>query len=135
MSEVIIISLSNLDSTLCFIQPCLFNLHAPLSMGFSRQEYCRGLPCFPSGDLPNPGIKPMSLTSPKLANGFLITRASWEVPVKVHIHKIFPLGKICFRNLVIKSVVFSFFFFLFFYFNFLFFLNFKIFNSYMRSQT
>ena len=34
---------------------------APLSMGFSRQEYWNGLP-FPSpGDLPNPGIKPGSL--------------------------------------------------------------------------
>ena len=33
---------------------------APLSMGFSRQEYWSGLP-FPSpGDLPNPGIKPWS---------------------------------------------------------------------------
>ena len=33
---------------------------APLSMGFSRQEYWSGLP-FPSpGDLPDPGIKPMS---------------------------------------------------------------------------
>ena len=32
----------------------------PLSMGFSRQEYCSGLP-FPSpGDLPDPGIEPMS---------------------------------------------------------------------------
>ena len=34
---------------------------APLSMGFSRQEYCSGLPCPPPRDLPNPGIKPMSL--------------------------------------------------------------------------
>ena len=34
---------------------------APLSMGFSRQEYWSGLP-FPSpGDLPNPGIEPGSL--------------------------------------------------------------------------
>ena len=33
---------------------------APLSMGFSRQEYWSGLP-FPSpGDLPDPGIKPAS---------------------------------------------------------------------------
>ena len=39
------------------------SLHqAPLSMGFSRQEYWSGLP-FPSpGNLPNPGIKPRSLT-------------------------------------------------------------------------
>ena len=35
----------------------------PLSMEFSRQEYCSGLP-FPSpGDLPDPGIK---LASPAL---------------------------------------------------------------------
>ena len=34
---------------------------APLSMGFSRQEYWSGLPCPPPGDLPNPGIKPESL--------------------------------------------------------------------------
>ena len=33
---------------------------APLSMGFSRQEYCCGLPCPPPGDLPNSGIKPRS---------------------------------------------------------------------------
>ena len=33
---------------------------APLSMGFSRQEYWSGLPCPPPGDLPNPGIKPRS---------------------------------------------------------------------------
>ena len=35
---------------------------APLSMRFSRQEYWSGLPCPPPGDLPNPGIKPRSLT-------------------------------------------------------------------------
>ena len=29
---------------------------APLSMGFSRQEYWSGLPCSPPGDLPNPGL-------------------------------------------------------------------------------
>ena len=33
---------------------------ALLSMGFSRQEYRNGLPCPPPGDLPNPGIKPVS---------------------------------------------------------------------------
>ena len=31
---------------------------APLSMGFSRREYWSGLPCPPSGDLPNSGIEP-----------------------------------------------------------------------------
>ena len=39
-------------------------------MGFSRQEYWRGLP-FPSlGDLPDPGIEPESPASPALAGGF-----------------------------------------------------------------
>ena len=46
---------------------------SPLSMGFSRQEYWGGLPCPPPGDLPDPGIKPMSLTSPALACGFFLT--------------------------------------------------------------
>ena len=54
----------------------------PLSMGFSRQEYWSGLP-FPSpGDLPDPGIKPVSLMSPALAGGFFITCATWEAPPK-----------------------------------------------------
>ena len=45
---------------------------APLSIGFSRQEYLSGLPCPSPGDLPNPGIKPVSLTSPALADRFLL---------------------------------------------------------------
>ena len=43
-----------------FATPWTVARQAPLSMGFSRQEYWSGLP-FPSpGDLPNPGIKPGS---------------------------------------------------------------------------
>ena len=39
-------------------------------MEFSRQEYWSGMP-FPSpGDLPDPGIEPVSLASPALAGGF-----------------------------------------------------------------
>ena len=43
---------------------------APLSMGFSRQEYWSGLLFPPSGDLPDPGIKP---ASPALEGWFLTT--------------------------------------------------------------
>ena len=46
---------------------------APLSMGFSRQEYWSGLSCPPPGDLPNLGIEPASLMSPALAGGFFTT--------------------------------------------------------------
>ena len=42
-----------------------------LSMGFSRQEYWSGLPCPPPGDLPDAGIKPVSLMSPALEGKFL----------------------------------------------------------------
>ena len=52
---------------------------APLSMGFSRQECWSELLCPPPGDLPNPGIKPTSLRSPTLADGFFTTSATWEV--------------------------------------------------------
>ena len=39
---------------------------APLSMGFSRQEYWSGLPFPTLGNLPNPGIEPTSPISPAL---------------------------------------------------------------------
>ena len=53
---------------------------APLSMGFSRQEYWIGLSCPTPGDLPDPGIEPMSLTSPTLVGRFFTTSAAWEIP-------------------------------------------------------
>ena len=51
---------------------------APLSMGFSRQEYWTRLPCPSSGNLPSPGIKPTSFLSPVLAGGFFTTSATCE---------------------------------------------------------
>ena len=50
---------------------------APLSMELSMQEYWNGLLCRPSGDLPSPGIEPVSLMSP-LVGGFFITNTIWE---------------------------------------------------------
>ena len=50
-------------------------LQAPLSMGFSRQEYWSGLP-FPSpGNLPDPRIK---LGSPALQADFVSTELPWK---------------------------------------------------------
>ena len=48
---------------------------APLSMEFSRQEYWSGLLCPSLGDLPDPGIEPLS---PPLAARFFTTLATWE---------------------------------------------------------
>ena len=57
---------------------------APLSMGFSRQKYCSGLPCPSPGDLPEPGVKPASLMSPELARGFFTTSTIWEAQIWVY---------------------------------------------------
>ena len=51
---------------------------APLSIGFSRQEYWSGLPCLPPRELPDPGIEPSSLRSPVLADRFFTNSAAWE---------------------------------------------------------
>ena len=51
---------------------------APMSMGFSMQEYLNGFPCPPPGDFPNPGIEPTSLMSPAFASGFFTPSATWE---------------------------------------------------------
>ena len=61
-----------------FATPWTVACQAPLSMGFCRPEYWSRLPFPPPGDLPNPEIKPTSLTSPALANGLFTTSATWE---------------------------------------------------------
>ena len=54
---------------------------APLSIGFSRQEYQSGLLCPPPGDSPNPGIKPASFRSPALSGLFFTTCTTWEAHI------------------------------------------------------
>ena len=49
------------------------NPQAPLSMGFSRQDYWSGLPCPPPGDLPNPGIELVSLALSLVPPGHVCT--------------------------------------------------------------
>ena len=57
---------------------------APLSTGLSRQEYWSGLPGPPPGDLPDPGIKSMSLTSSVLTGSFFTTSGTWEALFPLH---------------------------------------------------
>ena len=52
--------------TLC--DPRTVTCQAPLSMGFSRQEYWSGLPFLSPGELPHPGIEPLT---PALAGRYL----------------------------------------------------------------
>ena len=53
------VKVSVIQSCLTLCDPMDYS-PAPLSMGFSRQEYWSGLSSLLPGDLPNPGIKPMS---------------------------------------------------------------------------
>ena len=43
-----------------FVTPWTIAQQVPLSMGFFRQEYWSGLPFSSPGDLPDPGVKPVS---------------------------------------------------------------------------
>ena len=61
-----------------FVTPGTVARQAPLSVGFSRQEYWSGLRCPPPGDLPDPGIELKSLKSPVLAGDFSTISATWE---------------------------------------------------------
>ena len=53
------------QSCLTLRDPLVYN-PTPLSMGSSRQEYGSGLPFFPPGDHPDPGVEPASPLSPAL---------------------------------------------------------------------
>ena len=56
---------------------------APLSMGFSRQEYWNGLPFPPPGILPGSGMELASPMSPALAGSFFTTEPAGK-PVLFH---------------------------------------------------
>ena len=66
-------------SCLTLATPWTVACQAPLSMGFSRQEYWRGLPLPSPGDLPNPGIE---LGSPALKADSLPTELQGIIRVK-----------------------------------------------------
>ena len=63
--------------TLC--DPVTVVRQAPLSMGFSRQEYWSGLPIPLPGDLSNQGVEPTSPASPILAGRFFTAESPWKL--------------------------------------------------------
>ena len=83
-----------------FATPWTVDCQAPLSW----QEYQSGLPFPTPGDLPNPGIKPISLASPALAGGFFTTVPAGKPLLTTY--KIYKIGIIllipsaCSENLV-----------------------------------
>ena len=56
-----------------------------------------GLPCLLSGDLPDPGLKPMSFVSPALAGRFFTTALSGKPPMNTGTYYSPSLSKVCLR--------------------------------------
>ena len=67
-----------------FVTPWTVALQAPVTLGFSRQEYWNRLPFPTSRDLPDPGIRPASVESPALAGRFFTPAP----PGKPHVYKL-----------------------------------------------
>ena len=69
-----------------FATPWTVTRQTPLSIGFSRQEYWSRLPFPPPGDLPNPGIEPVS---PALAGRYFTAEPSGKTQTALQFS---PLG-------------------------------------------
>ena len=70
---VVVYLLSHFSHVRVFVTPWTVAHQAPMPMGFSRQEYWRGLPCPPPVGCPDPGIEPPFLMSPALTGRFFTT--------------------------------------------------------------
>ena len=93
--------LHQLCQTLC--DPMDFSPQAPLSLGFSKQEYWSEFPCPPPGDLPDPGTEPTSLIFPALAGGIFTTSTTWEAKLIFEIcHLSFDLAVCDFWSYTLK---------------------------------
>ena len=75
MNNVLCCCVQSLSCIQFFVAPWTVACQAPLSMGFSKQEYWSGLPFPPPEDLPDPGIEPVS---PALSGRFFTS----ELPGK-----------------------------------------------------
>ena len=65
-------------------------------MGFSRQQYWSVLPFLSPGDLPDPGIKPVSLMSPALALALALALACIGIGMEVLLPLVPPGKPRCF---------------------------------------
>ena len=77
------------------VTPQTVALQAPLSMGFSRQEYRSGLPFLSPGYHPHPGIKPRS---PALQADSLPSEPPGKSIRKVEHHRIDAFELWCWRR-------------------------------------
>ena len=77
-TSLLLLLLSHFSHVWLFVKLWNVDCQSSLTMGFSRQEYWNGLSRPPPGDLPDPGIEPISLMSPALEGRFFATSTNWE---------------------------------------------------------
>ena len=73
------VKVKSLSHVQLFATPWTVAHQAPLSMGFSRQEYWSGLPFPPLGDLPDPGMQYLGTISKMTERSLFITSANHSV--------------------------------------------------------
>ena len=91
-----------------FATPWTVAHQAPLSLGFSRQEYWSGLPFLTSGDLPDPGIEPTSFGSPALAAGSLSLEPSGKFHKKYTLSAFSLSAKFLVQRLALSNSLYRF---------------------------
>ena len=91
---------SDNQSCVTFYDPQTVAHQTPLSMGFSRQEYRSGLPFPTPGDLPDPGIEPVSLSSPALVGRFFTTvpPEKYYLTIIYHVHALLKSRNVKFTH-------------------------------------
>ena len=82
------------------VTPWTVACQASLSMEFSSQQYWSGLPFAPPGDMPDPGIEPMSPSSPLAISRFFTTKPSR----KSNIQRRYFINKATYQLLVILNM-------------------------------
>ena len=70
--------LSHFSRVQLSVTPWIVAHQAPLSMAFPREGYQSGLPFSPPGDVPDPGIEPVSPMAPTLSAKFFTTEPRGE---------------------------------------------------------
>ena len=90
MSIMLFVCAQWLNRVQIFATPWTIAHQVLLSMGFPRKEYWSGLPFPPPEDLPNPGIKPMSLVAPALVGKFFIIEPPGKPTVLLIFTSVYP---------------------------------------------
>ena len=96
--------MSSISCVQLFATLCTIAQQAPLSMGFSRQEYWGGLPSPSPKNLPIPGSN-LCLMSSALADRFLTTSTTWEVHCCEVEEYIWNMGKLSFWGALRASII------------------------------